>query len=96
MKVTIEISESSARMYRSMASMGRFCDSIRRLAEDVLDIPELPESLNEHANFTCDEIEQLKPSIMEIHYVLRNALVEQGVKPLWNQNQGANDAHQSR
>jgi ferredoxin len=71
-KVEIELTERNARIFRSWASLGRFCDACMRVC---------PESEWELA----EDITTLKPALMEIGMQLREKLITTGVKPLWPQ-----------
>ena len=87
-----------------MASMGRWCDQITRALNLALDaVVELrdkhvdPEDAARNASieraveeceFALRSVAQLKPSVSNVHFSVREKLVDAKVKPLWDQNQG--------
>ncbi|HXK00350.1 MAG TPA: hypothetical protein VNF93_00410 [Buchnera sp. (in: enterobacteria)] len=87
MKVTFELSESSARYLRSYASLGRWCDSITRLTKEITKGKIISEDLEEDAIYVEESVVEMKPALMEFHLNIKDILEEMGVKPLWDQNQ---------
>ena len=87
MKVTFELSESSARYLRSYASLGRWCDSITRVTGEIIEGEVITEELEQNALYVHESVVEMKPVLMDFHYYIRQVLVEMGVKPLWDQNQ---------
>jgi hypothetical protein len=81
--LSIEISEHSARILRSWASVAHSLDNVSSTLRDVLtDLPDT-ETVEERVGESLDNLEYLKPSISELCYQVRQALIEKKVKALW-------------
>lgn len=78
--ITLTLTEQEARVFRSWASVGRYCDSICRAIEEAD-----PEGTNAGLTEVHEDTLQLKPVLSSLHYQIRQKLVEMGVKPLWPQ-----------
>jgi hypothetical protein len=78
MKMEIELTDQEARVLRSMASLGRYCDAVIRVCALVDD--------NDDAEDVEELTRLLKPALMSIHLQLRPKLVDAGVKALWKQD----------
>lgn len=87
-QISFSISLNAARFWRSYASLGRFCDQITRLTEQLVEGEVVTEDVAKLAVAVEDDVRAMKPSVSEIHLQMREQLVAAGIKPLWDQNQG--------
>ncbi len=87
--VSFQISGHTARYFRSYASLGRWCDAITRMCDELPEGKVVDEKLSQDIGYIDEDVAAMKPVISEIHLAMREALVKLGVKPLWDQNQGA-------
>jgi hypothetical protein len=80
MKIEIELNDNDARVLRSMASLGRYCDAVLRVCD-------LAPNDNDDADIVAETTTLIKPALMSLHLQIRDKLVAADVKPLWDQNQ---------
>jgi len=86
MKIEIELTDKTARWLRSMASLGRLCDSIDKALDPIMKETKVTSDMEEQSIFAQDALKDLKPVLMELHDQIRPQLIGK-VEPLWNQNQ---------
>lgn len=86
-KITIEIPEDSARFIRSMASFGRHFDQTMRLTSAIWEGETISEDMEQLGLYVELDTMAVKKALDPVMYQIRNQLVAQGVKPLWDQNQ---------
>ena len=77
--VEIELPEKTARWFRSMASLGRLCDSL----QDAIN------SESNELSIAEEYLPELKTHLMALESTLRPKLVALGLEPLWDQNQSS-------
>jgi hypothetical protein len=80
MKIEIELSDADARIFRSMASLGRYCDAVLRVCDSVTD-----DKATDDALLVESTTKDLKPALTNLHLQLRDKLITAGITPLWKQ-----------
>lgn len=78
MKIEIELSDADARVFRSMASLGRYCDAVIRVCD-------IADGDNDNVQTVEETTELLKVPLINLHLQLREKLIALEVKPLWKQ-----------